>query len=239
MQRIATYTFFFLWLCCATAHALETCIVDIRGISPIYENNVRAALSLLHMDPTAQISEPHIQALAVKGVGEAKTALVPFGYLQPEITVTWQQSQEQWIVLYDVVPGQATVVKTLQVLLKGTVTNDPYLKDMSSFHYLHPGDVMNHVLYEQMKVDLLDEAVRQGYLDARWVQHEVQISPNLRDAHIYLHLDLGTPYTIESIDINKNYFNTHFLTGFLNVHVGDRYIIENILSTQSRLNSNG
>jgi translocation and assembly module TamA len=198
-RRINIYAVFaFLLLCFSFAlplHAAESVEIVITGIEGDALKNVQGTLVL----PSGLLREGAVERLwlerfARQAADKTRSALEPFGYYIPLVTVTVDQSGERYRLLVEVVPGEPVRLTGVKVTLTGAGSAEKRLQRLVTAFPLKMGDVLLHRRYEEAKSDLISRARNLGYLDAEFSLHEIRIAESAITGAVELTLETGEQY---------------------------------------------
>src|SRR6187549_183681 len=155
----------------ATAPAAADTItrIDIRGLSPEQEANVRRRLSL-ETQLGRELGEQRLDYLLLESEREARGALEPYGYFSPEIRVT-PPAGGKGALLIEVTPGEPVRVRNASVEVAGPGGEDPVLAAAVSGFAPAPGSVFDQVVYETSKLRINRGLADRGYFDADFGTH--------------------------------------------------------------------
>jgi translocation and assembly module TamA len=179
----------------APLHAAEPVEIVVTGIEDDALKNVRESLVL----PGGLVREGTVDRIwldrfARQAVDKTRTALEPFGYYNPLVTVTVEPAGERFRLLVKVDPGEAVRLTEIKVAVIGPGSEERRLQRLVSRFPLKSGDVLLHQSYEEAKAALKTRAEELGYLDAEFSRHEIRIAPSATTATINLVLETGGMY---------------------------------------------
>lgn len=188
----------FLALCLFLAvplHAAEPVETVISGIEGDALKNVQGSLVF----PAGLVREGKVDKLwlerfAKQAVDMTRTALEPFGYYNPFITVTIEPADERYRLLVKVVPGDPVRLTEVKVAVVGPGSGERRLQRRVAAFPLKKGDVLLHQVYEEAKTSLKLRAQEMGYLDAEFSRHEIRVAQSNTTATIELVLETGEMY---------------------------------------------
>ncbi len=192
----AALTFLVLWLFLAQPlYAAEPVEVVVTGIEGNELKNVQEILVL----PAGMVREGTVDRLwlgrfAKQAEEKTRTALEPFGYYNPVVTVTVEPAGERFRLLVEVMSGEPLRLSEVTVTLLGPGREEGRLRSLVETFPLNKGDVLLHQRYEEAKGALLSQAQGLGYLDAKYSLHKIRIAPSAANATIELVLDTGEKY---------------------------------------------
>jgi translocation and assembly module TamA len=97
------------------------------------------------------------------------------------------------------------------------------------------GEVLDQTRYKQAKQQLLAEVIERGYLDARYLEHELKVDLQAYTASIKLYLETGMRLRFGEVRMRQDVLNPEFLARFVPFNAGDPFSQEAILKLQSDL----
>ncbi|MEY2679902.1 MAG: hypothetical protein RL661_133, partial [Pseudomonadota bacterium] len=142
------------WVLPSVVSAADPVTVNIIGLSPPLEKNVRAMLTMVRK--TADDKKDAIDLAVARAPDEIRTALQPFGYYRPKISASVTRQKNQWVAEYRIDPGAPIHLSRVEVKLDGEANLEPEMRVLVEKFPLKPGDVLDHVLYERGR-DALEE----------------------------------------------------------------------------------
>lgn len=211
--------------------ALSTCCVaaevqiEFKGVDKELEKTLRKNLSL--NDPTELYLERARQEILL--------ALQSYGYYKSEITSTGNFEQEPYKASFDIQLGPLTHIQAIHFNLIGEGEKDPALQNLRQEFPLNVGDVFLHEKYEQGKKTLLSTAIQNGYLDALFSEHRVEVNVEENTCIIYLTLHTQAIHHFGTISFSPSSLSTNLLNRYPHFAPGDVYSPEKTLQLQSEL----
>ncbi len=217
----------------------ESLTVRLHGISSDLQEQVLAYLAINnesvrdHPDP-AQLPRLHAQAS-----DQIKTALQAFGYYKTSVHGELTKTEEGWEANYQIDPGEAIHINSLDVVVNGEAQQDDIFKKLLANFPLKPGQDLNHAQYELARDALLRTAVSRGYLDARLSVHDVTVNLQAYTADVALHLESGRRYRFGAVTFAKSDMNDSLLQRYVNFKQGEYYSPIDVLKLQTSLGDSG
>ncbi|HSY06872.1 MAG TPA: BamA/TamA family outer membrane protein [Steroidobacteraceae bacterium] len=211
--------------------------VEVRGVDEQLRTNVLAYLSFeRYRKGGAELNADTVERLHNRVEREVQEALRPFGYYEPKVesTVT-EQGHGEWRVVIDIAPGEPVRVQLIEVRVTGAGQHDALFTRILNHLPLHPGDRLNHALYEGLKGDLQRTAATYGYLDAKLIRNELVVDPTQHTADIALELETGERYRFGPTSIEQHVIRDSLVRRYLRYHQGDYYDLTQVLRTQFAL----
>lgn len=220
----------------------ETLDVKIEGLTGAELENVRKLLSIEQQKTDSNLFEARIRRLHRNASREIKQALEPFGYYEPTISANLtQQAPGHWLATYEINPGLAVRVTSIDLKLAGEGIHDDQFQALINNFPLHKGDTLDHARYEAGKRAFLILATENGYRDAQLLTHEIRVQPEQHTADILLHFDTGRRYRFGKVDFiqvgdpEKSQLNSGFLARFLSFEEGTPYSTTRLFDVQNAL----
>jgi translocation and assembly module TamA len=205
---------------------------DIDGGTPQMESNLRAFLSLTRYEKRDDLDADTLSRLDTRIPAEARSALEPLGYYEPQITYDVKQDGKSWQVNIKVVPGRAVRLSEVTISISGDGKDDPRIAAVLDKHDLREGRRLDHGTYDAVKGNLMRAATGNGYLDARWEKSELLIDKEQRRAYVTLQLDTGQRYRFGKIDIDQSVIKPDKMRRLLRMKEGDPYSLDALLQSQ-------
>ncbi len=221
--------------------AQVTVKVEIKGLEKALEDNVRLLLSIEHQKDHKLMSEPRLRRLHKIAPDEITQALQPFGYYRPVIEskivkVSGDQSSSQWLVNYNITPGEALHIAELNFTLSDEMSNDPKFQLLVKTIPLQVGGTFSHIAYDKFKNDLAKTASERGYFNARFIDHRVEINLDTYKVHIHLDYDGGARYSFGEVTLNQDVIDTELLKRYIPFEKGTPYSLNQLIELQQVLN---
>ncbi|WP_020677630.1 autotransporter assembly complex protein TamA [Geopsychrobacter electrodiphilus] len=160
--------------------------------------------------------------------------LEPFGYFHAEVSSRQEPEGDKVLLRVHVDPGPAVrlVERRIELVPSTAERPDLALKDFP----LKTGDVLREDLYETGKAELLAHVQDQGFLDARFTRHEVQIDRELNQARIFLQIASGERSRFGAVKFSgADEFPERFLRRYLAFKPGDEFSYRLLGRTQKNL----
>lgn len=217
--------------------AAEPVSIRITGLSEPLEKNVRAMLTMGRQ--TADDRKEAIDLAAARAPDEIRTALQPFGYYRPKISASLTRQKNIWSAEYRVAPGPPLHVSRVDVKLDGEATQEPEMRVLVDKFPIRPGDVLDHLRYEQGRDAIQELATEMGFFDARLTRREVRVDLRSYQAQITLHLDSGRRYRFGDLSFSQTPLDPELLERFARFKPGEPYRASAVLAMQKSLLNSG
>ncbi|MDH5612613.1 MAG: autotransporter assembly complex protein TamA [Gammaproteobacteria bacterium] len=211
--------------------------INISGIEPLLEDNIRLFLSIEQQKEHVLMSEGRLHRLHKKAPQEIASALQPFGYYRPTIDAELSQiSPDQWQADYAIDPGPPLRIAEFAFAISKELQNDPEFQRLIQNLPLHKGDIFNHLAYEDIKASLTKLAYERGYFNARFVDHHVAIDLDAYEARIHLNYDGGSRYNFGEVLLKQDVLDDDLLRRFIPFKSGEPYSLDALIDLQQGLN---
>jgi translocation and assembly module TamA len=217
----------------AAAHA--DIKLEIIGVDGAMRDNVLAYLSLQRYADRDDLDAAMVERLFQRASGEARSALRPFGYYDPEIRSNLQPAGKDWRVRLRIEPGTPIILASAAVKVSGPGAEDAPFRAVIAESNLSAGSRLNHAEYERTKGELQRTAAATGYLDAKLIKSEMFVEPTKHVAAIQLELDTGPRYRFGKTTIEQDVIDQRLFTKYLRYKERDYYDAIAVLGTQFAL----
>ena len=211
--------------------------IEISGVDTIMEDNVRLFLSIEQQKGHPLLSEGRLRRLQKKAPEEITRALQPFGYYRPVIDAKLNQTApDTWSASYHIDPGPPLRIAEFDFVISEEMRKDPAFESLVADLPLHKGDVLNHLVYEDIKSSLAKLASERGYFSAHFVERRIEIDLNAYEARIYLNFDGGPRYFFGEVQLQQNVLNEKLLARYIPFETGSPYTLNEVIDLQQALN---
>ena len=225
------------WVLPSVVSAADPVTVNIIGLSPPLEKNVRAMLTMVRK--TADDKKDAIDLAVARAPDEIRTALQPFGYYRPKISASVTRQKNQWVAEYRIDPGAPIHLSRVEVKLDGEANLEPEMRVLVEKFPLKPGDVLDHVLYEQGRDALEEQAAEMGFFDARMVTRQVRVDLKSYQAQVTLQMDSGKRYRFGDLSFTQTPLAKELLERFARFKPDEPYRASAVLEMQKSLLNSG
>ena len=202
--------------------AQSSILITISGdLTEIQRQNIRSHLSLARLQANETITDAMFNLLSGKIEKEAATALEPFGYYTPIISVSQHQENQNREISIVVATGPPVIIQEVHLSLSGPGNEDPALRKAVQQFPIHQNDILDHQLYEEAKAKLIAAALDSGYLKAAFHHNRVEIRRKALSASMNLQLATGPQYQFGPITFTADFINQDLLRKISPVKEGD------------------
>jgi translocation and assembly module TamA len=221
------YLFFmtglFLVLICPAVSADEV-KYRVRGIDDPMLTNVINHVSSFRLGGSAKLNRRLQRKITEDTRLAAVKALRPYGYFQPVVSVSLNAVEAgRWLVDVDVQAGEPVRVESLDIKLSGPGSELATLLAWMAEFPLVEGKRLNQPVWDKSKQDALDLLEATGYLNARFVQHEMLVDTLANTARLRLHLETGEQAVMGEVLFKQSILDDGVLASLQRFSAGDAY----------------
>ena len=178
--------------------------VEFVGVEGALLENVRALSSLHRLSSASELDGEIVGRLVQRAPAEARDALRPYGYYEPEVTTGLTEKEGRWYAVVKIVPGAPVKLVDQSVEVTGPGRDEPFMKRALERSALRTGEQLSHPAYEQLKGDLLRAALGRGFLDAEFTTSELVVDPAARTARARISFATGERYRFGPTTIEQS-----------------------------------
>ena len=221
-----------------TAKAESPVKVNVQGAESALADNLRAfmpSLRNLKCDSSGDRVTRFIESAEEK-LQEGAEAM---GYYAARFKVTSAQQGKCLALNVSVQPGEPVKVTKVQVRLTGEGRDLLAFREITATPPYQQGDVFVHQKYEDFKANLNRTANNLGFFDAEYLEREIRVDPDTREAQVSLHFDTGKRYRVGKVKVEQDILAEKYLNRYLRVREGDDYNAEKLLKQQRILEGSG
>ena len=235
-SQVTTWVAPLCLLLCVSPPGYAGVDVDVRGIDDPLRSNVLAYLSFERYKHSDDVSRDTLERLHNRVEREVQSALRPFGYYEPEVhSELTEVKRGDWRVTIDINPGKPILMEAVDVQVTGPGAVDPLFQRITTRLPLHPGDRLDHSLYDGIKSDLQRTAATYGYLDGKMTRNELIVDPKNHSAKAQLALETGQRYLFGATMIEQAAVSDALVRRYLRYTQGDPFDLTQLLRTQFAL----
>lgn len=211
--------------------------VSISGLDQKLEQNARLFLSIEQLRTNELLTPGRLKRLHQKAPQEIQSALQPFGYYQVRVESELTRLDEKnWHASYQVDKGRGIPIGVLDIKVDHIISQDPDYLELMQASRLKIGRRFRHEEYEELKAGLARVASENGYAQARFTQHRVEIDLKSYSANIYLHFEAGARYQFGAVHFSQVVLDEDLLRRYIPFKQGDPFSLTQLLDLQQALN---
>ncbi|MEJ2392354.1 MAG: outer membrane protein assembly factor, partial [Gammaproteobacteria bacterium] len=132
-------------------------------------------------------------------------------------------------------PGAQIRITHVDVAVNGAGRDNPALKKAVATFPVRQGQTLDQPKYDAARDALFRTAIRQGFLDARFVKRELKVNLAQYVASISLQLQTGQRYYFGPVTFHQSSMNQKFLFQYVTFQPGDPYDPGKLLQLQTAL----
>ena len=209
--------------------------LEINGLRPALEEAVRSGLTLQQYRDRA-VSEAQLRRLVARGETEIAATLEAWGHYSGTVkSRIAPNAAGSFDVVYDVDPGEPTLVSESHVTVQGDAAKVPAVASALDAFVPKVGERFDHAQYEASKTAVEKTLGDSGFLGAKLTTHRVEVHSAKRTADIELAWEGGPRYKFGPTKFSGGQFTPELLERFVPWREGDDYSSSQLLDMQQRL----
>jgi translocation and assembly module TamA len=197
--------------------------------------NVLSVLSIEDARKDKNLTPQRIERLHSRAPDEIRRALEPYGFYRPRIQSDLQRNGNEWTATYDVDPGPALRLSSVDVEIAGPGSREPSLEKARAAFPLKAGEVLYQPAYEEGKSAIEDAAAETGYMDAKYEIAQIRIDLASYSSDVVLHLATGPRYLFGPVRFEQNVLDPRLLRGYVTWKQGEPIRASKLLELQNAL----
>ncbi|GED22464.1 autotransporter assembly complex protein TamA [Halomonas halmophila] len=215
-------------LCLVAAMPSLALDASISGVEDELASNIEVYLDGLD---ASQYQAERLEEEVRRLVGEA---LRPFGYYEPDMTLSFDDPASPSHVSLDVDKGKPVRIERLDFVLEGAAAEDPLFTDAIEAYPQEKGDILRHAPYDSLRSKLSGLAMQRGYFDWGFRQRRLEVRPWAHSAYLSLGLDSGPRYHFGEVHFSGQHIESERLRNLVPFEPGSPYLAGQV----ARLNQN-
>ena len=227
MKQFIFYLLLFFSFQALAADSKATFVIN--GVTEKTLVNVKKRLAEAQLEkPLAKMTHEELRLHVL-------SALQPFGYYKPQITVQILGPQK---AIININPGPLTSIASLEIKLTGDGANNPTLLKTLKEISLKVGDPLLMREYNKAKSSITNTAESLGFLHGTYTTAEVLIKEN-NTARITLLFNTGPLFYFGQIKFNPTNISPELLNRYVPFKVKQTYSTDQVLKLNNDLASSG
>lgn len=171
----------------------------------------------------------------------ARQALEALGYFNARIKTSINQESGCSQPVMAITPGSRVHISAVHLVVKNAagedLTHQAFLRPFLVSEGPKVGTALNQGHYTLFRDGIIERVRGAGYLDAKWLKHELLVDPKTNTAQIFLTLDAGQIYRIGKITIKQSILKPALAHNLLGVKTGDTYSTQKLVEMNQNLSS--
>ncbi|MFW6349390.1 MAG: autotransporter assembly complex protein TamA [Thiohalospira sp.] len=211
--------------------------IRIEGLEDAtLRENVEARLPLQRYRDDDALSPADVRHLHQKGPAAIRSALEPFGYVDPAIDSELQaQDGGDWRATYRVDPGEPVRVEEVSISLEGPAADLPELTTWREEYPLSSGDRLDHAAHDAARNRLETLARELGLFDGAFRERRIVVDREAGTADIELTYTTGPRYRFGDLLFTDSALSPDLVRRFSPVEPGDPYHGDQVIELQRAL----
>ena len=209
--------------------ALGHAELAIEGIDEELQRNVRSYVALANEPCDAEVWRVQRRFRTIDR--DVRSALQPFGYYDPVIETTLDQSGDCWVAKVTIDPGNPVLLRNVSISLDAAAEDRENFDDILAASALKPDSRLRHSDYAALKESLQVRAAERGYIEANFLQNSIDVWPDEQAADLALRFQSGPRYNFGDITLRQSMLDERLVRAFLDFEPGMPY--DNRLLTQA------
>lgn len=196
----------------------------IKGVDDPLRANVRAYIDFLQVGRRARASNRDLEKILGNAIEDARAALRPYGYYQPEITGRYiRQRAGDAVLELSISRGPAIRVSKLELRVDGPGASERALREWQNDWPLAEGKRLDQTVWKQQKQIGIDIAEARGYLEAKYDTQVIELNLEDNTAVARLVLSTGPRYVVGNIDFGEHVLKQQVVENIPRFDSGDPY----------------
>lgn len=192
-----------LLLAAAMAHADIGFV--IKGVDDPLRANVQAYVNFVQVGRGARASNRDLEKLLQKSIDDARDALRPYGYYQPEVTGRYIRDRSgDALIELTINRGPSIRIAELDLRVTGRGESERLLRDWQKDWPLTKGKRLDQTVWTKQKQAGVDIAQAAGYLDADYETQRLELDLENNTAIARLVMKTGPRYVVGEIDYGEH-----------------------------------
>ncbi len=193
----------------------------VEGVTDELAVNVRSYVSLAGepCDAESWLVRRRFRAIAA----EVKTALQPFGFYDPIIETTLEQTTDCWKAIVRIDAGTPVTLRNVAIAVEAAPADRDNFTDLTAMPSLTTGSRLRHADYESLKESLQIRAAERGYVEAAFLENTIDVWPEEHAADLALKFASGPRYEFGEIVLEQSVLDENLVRAFLDFETGMPY----------------
>lgn len=217
--------------------------IEIQGLNRgLLLTNIQARLSIRtavrEQTDANPLSDRRLRALNRRAADDIVSALHPFGYYDAEVDTEFDLENRR--AVYTVVSlGPRTQVRDISIRFEGEGKGLDVLEAVRGRLQMQPGEPLRHARYADDKNRVSQAAFNLGFLDGRFLTHDLWVFPDEQAADIEWRFDTGTRWRFGAISVESDTIDEDVIRRYIRMEEGDYFSPQAVLDTQFALTDLG
>lgn len=184
------------------------------------------------------LSDRRLRALNRRAEDDIRAALNPFGYYDTKVTSDFNLEERR--ATYTIVSlGPRTVVRDISIRMDGEGKDFEPLKEVQTRLRMQPGEPLRHQRYSDDKNSLSRAAFEYGFLDGRFITHDLWVYPDEQAADIEWRFDTGRRWRFGEITVESDNIDEDVIRRYIRMQEDSYFSPKDVTDTQFALTDLG
>jgi translocation and assembly module TamA len=201
--------------------ALANSPAVVIGLDGAAQDNVTAFLG--YAEESCATPAWRLRALYAQAPAKIREALEVFGYYDPIIERSLEQTEDCLTATYNIDPGPQVLYRNITVAITGADNATPLWQTVLNANPLRAGEPLNHEAYRSYRQRLEDTARRYGYFAGEFEQRRIDVYPEEMSADVTLIFAPGPRYRFGEVALEQDVVTPELLTRFIEFDSGEPY----------------
>jgi len=206
--------------------------VVLQGVDKVEAAFIASDLSIKIAEKELKLYQDRIESLHQIAPQEITHTLEALGFYHSHIQARLERTQSGFLASYQIQKGPPTRIQSISIHIEGEGQQHPALKKVLHHLPFITNAQLNHSVYEKFKQELLSIALQEGYLDAKFMESEIQIHRNQQSANIRIVLNTGPRYKFGTVTFKDPPYPIDYLKRYVPFSAGQPYTTAQLLACQ-------
>jgi translocation and assembly module TamA len=217
--------------------------IEINGLNRgLLLTNIRARLSIRtavrEQTDDNPLSDRRLRALNRRAADDIISALHPFGYYDAKVSTEFDLPNRRAVYTVETL-GPRTTVRDISIRFEGEGKGLAELDAVRSRLQMQPGEPLRHARYAEDKNRVSQAAFNLGFLDGRFLTHDLWVFPDEQAADIEWRFDTGTRWRFGAVTVESDTIDEDVIRRYVRIREGDYFSPKAVLDTQFALTDLG
>jgi translocation and assembly module TamA len=196
----------------------------VVGLDETLTANVLSHVDTVQFGPRARLRPRDHEKVIDKAIGDARAALLPYGYYAPDISARIIEKQDRSaIVELTIEAGPPVRIGSVDVSVVGPGASDRLISAWLKGWPLGEGAILDQSVWEYQKQTAIETANSRGYLAAEFAEHRLELDLEENTATLVLTLDSGPRYVMGDVEYSGHELKPGILEYIPRFEKGDPY----------------
>jgi len=196
----------------------------VQGVDGRLRSNILGHINVVTLGRPVRLSERDYDSIISKAIANARRALRPFGYYEPEIVGNISLDEHgKHVLQLQVDPGAPIIISAHTLEVKGEGADQAVVRRWQRKWPLKSGDVLDQTVWEGKKQFIIDAVEALGFLNASFDVHTLALDLDANTAALALVFDTGPQFYMGEIDFGEHPLKPGILEYVPRFSKGDPY----------------